>query len=298
MTGRSTAAAIRRAASTISSRGACSPSSQPSERATAALVVASARQPGTAASATALATSHAFGRTRSGGSTCIRRNAAAFSCWSTSAPGGRHPWQFLLAQELRCCLGVLEVRRRERLRREGQRCDLRRRGNLARRVARLLDGARRSSGTRSQSSRSRTGSPTAPRSRATCTRSRPAVRLGRPLRAWPRPSPARTSRRLRPAARSSSPMRTSACSPCSSCCRPWPLPLDVVAAPQWWSQPRWSSCCPRLPRSTPSSCCRSPRPAIATASTSASEPALNLMSESSPLHRLLSTAVERPPRRS
>src|SRR5712691_2077669 len=74
---------MRRAASTISERGACSPSSQPSDRATAELVVASARQPLSAASAFALATSQAFGSTRMGGSKCMRRNAAALACWST-----------------------------------------------------------------------------------------------------------------------------------------------------------------------------------------------------------------------
>src|SRR6476646_7927041 len=63
---------MRRAASTISAAGARSPSSKPSERATAALEVASARQPFTAASAFALATSQAFGSTRIGGSRCIR----------------------------------------------------------------------------------------------------------------------------------------------------------------------------------------------------------------------------------
>src|SRR6476619_6290739 len=66
----------------ISSTGACSPSSQPSDRATAALVVASARQPGMAASAFALATSHAFGRTRICGSRCSRRSMAALALWS------------------------------------------------------------------------------------------------------------------------------------------------------------------------------------------------------------------------
>ena len=46
------------------------------ERATAALVVAIARQPGSAANARALATSHAFGRTSSG-PRCMARNSSA-----------------------------------------------------------------------------------------------------------------------------------------------------------------------------------------------------------------------------
>src|SRR2546421_8954812 len=70
---------MRSFACSISVAGARSPSSQPSERATAALVVASARHPGSAASFFALATSHAFGRTRIGGSRWKRRNAAAFA---------------------------------------------------------------------------------------------------------------------------------------------------------------------------------------------------------------------------
>src|SRR5437868_15487425 len=70
---------MRSFACSIPVAGARSPSSQPSERATAALVVASARHPGSAASFFALATSHAFGRTRIGGSRWNRRNAAAFA---------------------------------------------------------------------------------------------------------------------------------------------------------------------------------------------------------------------------
>src|SRR3954454_4872816 len=73
---------MRPAARIISSAGACSPSSQPRERATPPLVVARARQPSTFASATALATSHAFGRTRMGGFRWYCRRRFAFSIWS------------------------------------------------------------------------------------------------------------------------------------------------------------------------------------------------------------------------
>src|SRR5690348_13883437 len=72
----STAATIRATTRSISSTGVCSPSSQPSDRATAALDVATARQPGTAANARALATSHAFGST-SIGPRCIARSSSA-----------------------------------------------------------------------------------------------------------------------------------------------------------------------------------------------------------------------------
>ena len=57
----------RRRRATFPRAASGSPSSRPSERATAALEVAIARHPGNAAKARALATSHAFGRTRTGG---------------------------------------------------------------------------------------------------------------------------------------------------------------------------------------------------------------------------------------
>ena len=61
-------------------------SRRPRSRASArrhALDVASARQPGNAASTFALATSQAFGSTRSGGSRCSRRKSVACSSWLT-----------------------------------------------------------------------------------------------------------------------------------------------------------------------------------------------------------------------
>ena len=67
MTGSSTAAAIRATAPSMTCGGIRSPSSQPSDRAHAALDVAIARQPGTAATARALATSQTFASTSGSG---------------------------------------------------------------------------------------------------------------------------------------------------------------------------------------------------------------------------------------
>ena len=79
---------MRPQAVTISAAGIRSPSSQPSARATAPLEVASARQPGNAASTWALSTSQAFGSTSIGGSRCMSRKRWARSLWALMA--GQH----------------------------------------------------------------------------------------------------------------------------------------------------------------------------------------------------------------
>src|SRR5689334_6418492 len=76
---------MRTFASIITTAGARSPSSSPSERATAPLDVASARTPGTCARILALATSQAFGSTRTSGSRCNRLKRSAFSLCVTAS---------------------------------------------------------------------------------------------------------------------------------------------------------------------------------------------------------------------
>ena len=139
-------------------------------------------------------------------------------------------------------LGGLELRCRERLRRGGQRRDLRRRRNLARREARLLDGLRvvlERVGDRLEVGADR-------RRRLTRERLVDGRDLGearRSLGRWPRPVACRELLAETPASwRSSSPRRT--CAPCvfdrcsnrcyrfARCCRS-----------KWWSRSLWWSSC-------------------------------------------------------
>src|SRR5581483_6677247 len=107
-----TAAAIRATAPSISATGACSPSSYPSGRATAELELAIARQPGRAAKARALATSHAFGSTSSGGELCILRSSSArVTPRRLSAQGSEQPVSHppLVLDEVRRRVGGAEL---------------------------------------------------------------------------------------------------------------------------------------------------------------------------------------------